>query len=122
MTSYARMYRLGFTPWERYGPAADAQLRSWLDREAEERPNGPGWALDIGCGHGQFTPEIARYGWEAVGADLVPEAIGAARRKGPTEVAYVVGDAADLGAFDLFVDIGCFQGLDTAQRTAEGTG
>ncbi|TDQ54776.1 class I SAM-dependent methyltransferase [Actinorugispora endophytica] len=127
MTKYAWMYRLGLTPWERYGAAGGAQLGSLLDREAEERPSGPGRALDIGCGRGQFTPEPARRGWETVGVDIVPEAVEAARRKGPAEVTYVVGDAtglesAGLGTFDLFLDIGCFQGLDTDQRVAEGRG
>ncbi len=123
MTNYARMYRLGFTPWERYGPAAGAQLRSWLEREAEERPDPPGRALDIGCGRGQFTPELARHSWEATGLDFVPAAIDAARERSP-EVPFVVGDATnlspDLGKFDLFVDIGCFQGFDPAQQKAEG--
>ncbi|MFE6307486.1 class I SAM-dependent methyltransferase [Nocardiopsis sp. NPDC057823] len=127
MTKYARMYRLGFTPWERYGAAGGAQLGGLIDRETQERPGGPGRALDLGCGRGQFTPELARRGWEAVGVDLVPAAIEAARSKGPAEVAYVVGDVTDLpsaglGAFDLFLDIGCFQGLTPEQRAAEGRG
>ncbi|MFD6095689.1 class I SAM-dependent methyltransferase [Nocardiopsis flavescens] len=127
MTKYARMYRLGFTPWERYGAAGGKRLGGLLDREAAERPGGPGRALDLGCGRGQFTPEPARRGWETVGLDLVPEAVEAARAKGPAEVAYVVGDVTDLGAsglgtFDLFLDIGCFQGLGPEQRAAEGRG
>ncbi|MBB4932897.1 SAM-dependent methyltransferase [Lipingzhangella halophila] len=127
MTNYAWMYRLGITPWERYGAAGGAQLGTLLDREADERSPGNGRALDIGCGRGQFTPELARRGWEAVGVDLVPAAVEAARRKGPAEVTYVVGDATDLesatlGTFELFLDIGCFQGLDADQRAAEGRG
>ncbi|WP_017569033.1 class I SAM-dependent methyltransferase [Nocardiopsis halotolerans] len=121
------MYRLGLTPWERYGPAVGAQLGALLDRETRERPGTPGRALDIGCGRGQFTPELARRGWEAVGVDVVPQAVEAARRKGPAEVTYAVGDATDLesaglGTFDLLLDIGCFQGLDPDQRAAEGRG
>ncbi|NYH55270.1 SAM-dependent methyltransferase [Nocardiopsis arvandica] len=127
MTKYAWMYRLGLTPWERYGAAGGAQLGTLLDREAKERPTTPGRALDIGCGRGQFTPELARRGWEAVGVDIVPRAIEAARRQGPAEITYALGDATDLepaglGTFDLFLDIGCLQGLDTGQRAAEGRG
>ncbi|MDE3721827.1 class I SAM-dependent methyltransferase [Nocardiopsis sp. N85] len=133
MTNYARMYRLGLTPWERYGAAGGERLGALLDREAREareareRPAGPGRALDLGCGRGRFTPEPARRGWETVGVDLVPQAIEAARRKGPAGVTYVVGDVTDLesaglGVFDLFLDIGCFQGLDSDQRAAEGRG
>lgn len=127
MTKYAWMYRLGLTPWERYGPAVGTQLGALLDRETQERSTIPGRALDIGCGRGQFTPHLARRGWQAVGVDVVPEAIEAARRKGPAEVTYTVADAtdlesADLGAFDLFLDIGCFQGLEPRQRAAQGRG
>jgi SAM-dependent methyltransferase len=128
MTKYAWMYRFGVTPWERYSDERRAQIGAMLDRETEERPAGPGRALDIGCGRGQFTPELARRGWEAVGIDVVPEAIEAARRTGPPPgVAYVQGDATDLpsaglGRFDLFVDIGCFQGLEPEQRVAQGRG
>ncbi|KIH99666.1 methyltransferase type 11 [Streptomonospora alba] len=121
------MYRLGITPWERYGAVAGAQLGALLDREAETRSAGTGRALDIGCGRGQFTPELARRGWEAVGVDIVPEAIEAARSKEPAEATYVVSDATDLasanlGTFDLFIDIGCFQGLGKDQQAAEGRG
>ncbi|MUL41799.1 class I SAM-dependent methyltransferase [Streptomonospora sp. PA3] len=121
------MYRFGITPWERYGPVAGARLGALLDREVRQRPDGPARALDIGCGRGGFTPELARRGWEAVGVDVVPQAIEAARNKGPAEVSYVVGDATDLesaglGVFDLFIDIGCFQGLDARQRAAAGRG
>ncbi|SIO91011.1 bifunctional 2-polyprenyl-6-hydroxyphenol methylase/3-demethylubiquinol 3-O-methyltransferase UbiG [Nocardiopsis sp. JB363] len=127
MTDYARMYRLGFTPWERYGPAAGAQLRSWLERESAERES-PGRALDIGCGRGQFTPELVNHGWQTTGVDLVPAAIEAAREKDPDGATYVVGDATDLesadlgGEFELFLDVGCFQGLDANQRAAQGRG
>jgi cyclopropane fatty-acyl-phospholipid synthase-like methyltransferase len=127
VTKYAKMYRLGFTPWERYGPAAGAQLETLLEQETKERGDALGRALDLGCGRGQFTPMLARHGWKAVGLDLVPQAVEAARRKGPPEVDYVVGDVTDLesaglGTFDLFVDIGCFQGLEADQQAAEGRG
>lgn len=126
MTKYTWMYRLGFTPWERPDATDRAQLGSLLDREAEPSHR-PGRALDIGCGRGQFTPELARRGWETVGVDIVPAAVEAARRKGPPEVSYVVADVTDLepaglGTFDLFLDIGCFQGLTPEQRAAQGRG
>ena len=127
MTNYARMYRWGITPWERYGQAAAASIAPLLDQEAAKRPRPPGRALDLGCGRGQFTPELARRGWEAVGIDYVPAAIEAAARRGPAGVTYVVGDvtnlaAAGLGTFDFFLDIGCFQGFGAGQRLAEGRG
>jgi SAM-dependent methyltransferase len=129
MTKYARMYRLGFTPWERYGTAAAASITTLLDREETGRSRPLGRALDLGCGRGQYTPELARRGWEAVGIDSVPAAIEAATAKARDVpgLRYVVGDvtrleAARLGTFDFFLDVGCFQGLDAEQRLSEGRG
>jgi SAM-dependent methyltransferase len=127
MKRYAAAYRLGFTPWERYGAAAAPSIKALLDREEDERPRPLGRALDLGCGRGQYTPELARRGWEVVGIDSVPRAVEAARRRGTPGATFVVGDvtdlpAAGLGTFDFFLDIGCFQGLDDAQRRAEGRG
>jgi SAM-dependent methyltransferase len=133
MTNYARMYRFGITPWERYGQAAAASIAALLDREEKDRSRPLGRALDLGCGRGQFTPELVRRGWEAVGIDYVPAAIEAATAStaqagdGTRGVTYVVGDVtdlpkADLGRFDFFLDVGCFQGLDTRQRLAAGRG
>ena len=127
MTNYALMYRMGFTPWERYGTAAAVSVARLLDREENERPRPLGRALDLGCGRGQYTPELARRGWQTVGIDQVPAAIEGARRKSTNGATYVVGDvtdlpAADLGTFDFFLDVGCFQGLNAEQRDAEGRG
>jgi SAM-dependent methyltransferase len=129
MTNYARMYRFGITPWERYGTAAAASIAALLDREETERSRPLGRALDLGCGRGQYTPELARRGWEAVGIDYVPAAIkaAAAKSRGVEGLSYVVGDvtrlpSAHLGTFDFFLDIGCFQGLDAGQRLSQGRG
>jgi len=129
MTKYARMYRFGITPWERYRTAAAASIAARLDREETERPRPLGRALDLGCGRGLYTPELARRGWQAVGIDYVPAAIeaAAAKGRGVAGLSYVVGDvtrleSAGLGTFDFFLDIGCFQGLDAGQRLSEGEG
>jgi hypothetical protein len=50
MRNYARMYRFGITPWERYGTAAAASIATLLDREEIERSSPLGRALDLGCG------------------------------------------------------------------------
>ncbi len=127
MTNYRRMYRFGITPWERYASSAAASIAKLLDREETERSRPLGRALDLGCGRGQYTPELARRGWQAVGIDNVPTAIEAAKRRDPGGATYVVGDVtelrpAELGTFDFFLDIGCFQGLGAQQRAAEGRG
>jgi SAM-dependent methyltransferase len=126
-TGYALAYRLGLTPWERYGTAAAASIGALLDREEAERSRPLGRALDLGCGRGQKTHELARRGWEAVGVDIVPRAIDAATRKGVPGATFVVGDVtelapAHLGTFDFFLDAGCFQHLDARQRLAVGRG
>jgi SAM-dependent methyltransferase len=125
MTSYAVLYRFGFTPWERYGRAAAASIAALLDREEAERSRPLGRAIDLGCGRGQYTPELARRGWEAVGIDNIPRAIDAANRRAVSNATFVVGDVTDLapaelGTFDFFFDVGCFQGLSSEQRLAEG--
>jgi SAM-dependent methyltransferase len=129
MTNYARLYRFGFTPWERYATAAAPSITALLDREEAGRPRPLGRALDLGCGRGQYTPELARRGWEAVGIDYVPAAIEAATAKGRgvAGVSYLVGDVTRLvpdrlGTFNFFLDIGCFQCLDTGQRRAQAEG
>ena len=116
MTNYARMYRFGITPWERYGTVAAASIAALLDREGTGRSRPLGRALDLGCGRGHYTPELARRGWEAVGIDYVPAAIeaAAAKSQGAAGLSYVVGDvtrlpSARLGTFGFFLDIGCFQ-------------
>ena len=129
MTNYARMYRFGFTPWERYATAAASSIAALLDREEAGRSRPLGRALDLGCGRGLYTPELAHRGWEAVGIDQVPAAIEAAQAKsrGVNGLSYLVGDvtqlsSARLGTFDFFLDIGCFQGLDAGQRLAQAKG
>jgi SAM-dependent methyltransferase len=127
MSKYGLLYRLGIRPWERYGPAAAASISALLDREQLDRTGPLGRALDLGCGRGQYTPELARRGWEAIGIDHVPSAIAAARAKAVDGVSYVLGDVTDLastglGRFDFFLDVGCFQGLDASQQVAEGQG
>src|SRR5215510_7248970 len=98
MTNYARMYRFGFTPWERYGTAATAPIAALLDREETERSRPLGRALDLGCGRGQYTPELARMGWQAVSIDYVPAAIkaAAAKARGVDGLSYVVGGVTQL--------------------------
>ena len=126
-TGYAFLYRLGLTPWERYGRVAASSIGALLDREEAERTRPLGRALDLGCGRGQKTHELARRGWEAVGVDNIPHAIDAAKRRGSSGARFAVCDvtdlvAADLGTFDFFLDAGCFQHLDPEQRRAAGRG
>ncbi|MGZ4430784.1 MAG: class I SAM-dependent methyltransferase [Gaiellales bacterium] len=67
--------------------------------------------LDLGCGNGALLSLLAeRFGAGGVGIDRSPELIGAARRRAPAGVEFVVGDAAayggEPGSFDLAVSVG----------------
>jgi SAM-dependent methyltransferase len=123
--AYRMAYRIGVTPWERYRDDAGTSIGAVLDREVHERPPSLGRALDLGCGRGGYAVDLARRGWQAVGVDAAPEAIDEARRDHTAGARFVVGDVtqlwrAELGMFDFFLDIGCFQGLNAQQRLAEG--
>lgn len=121
--AYELMYRVGFTPWERAGELGSEQLWRLLGQESRS-----GRALDVGCGTGRHTLELAERGWEAVGIDNVRRAVETARRRpGAEKVTFTVGDVTRLaddvqGPFSFFLDIGCFHGLTADQRTALGSG
>ena len=75
--------------------------------------------------HGAESPAVRASGAAWRGAIEA----AAAKSRGAAGLSYVVGDvtrlpSANLGTFDFFLDIGCFQGLDAGQRLAlaEGTG
>ena len=126
---YRVAYRVGFTPWEAAGQGGSEQLGALLDREERERGVPYGRAVDLGCGSGAHTIELAGRGWDAIGIDAVPRALERARsRPGADKARFVLGDVTRLAeagvepGVELFVDIGCFHGLDDAarQRYAEG--
>ncbi len=124
---YRVMHRLGYRPWERYHRLAAANIAARLDAEEQERTPPFGRALDLGCGRGLYTAELGRRGWNAVGVDVVPTAIRAARSQRAAHARFVLGDVTrldqlGLGRFDLFLDVGCLQSLDADGRAALGRG
>jgi SAM-dependent methyltransferase len=119
------MYLLGYTPWEHPGSAWLAQFAQQLDSDEHAGGDSLGRALDLGCGRGQHAAELARRGWEVVGIDTASRAIAAARQKEIGGATFMVGDVNkittyDLGTFDFFLDIGCFQHCDEGRRVDRG--
>src|SRR5947209_8798039 len=53
-------------------------------------------AIDVACGQGVLCRILHERGVEATGVDAARELIDAARRRGPAEIRYEVGDARDL--------------------------
>jgi SAM-dependent methyltransferase len=123
---YTFAYAVGFRPWEKAGRAGTEQLRSLLP----PAPNGGGprgVALDIGCGTGAHTIELARRGWQAIGVDNQPKAIRLAREQAQaeqSEATFLEADVTSLADSDVprdvqfFLDIGCFHDLSDGERRA----
>jgi SAM-dependent methyltransferase len=123
---YTFAYAVGFRPWEKAGRAGTEQLRSLLP----PAPNGGGprgVALDIGCGTGAHTIELARRGWQAIGVDNQPKAIRLAREQAQEEqsdATFLEADVTSLEDAELprdvkfFLDIGCFHDLGDEERRA----
>lgn len=67
-----------------------------------------GSVLDAGCGSGRVAIELARRGYEVVGADVDPSMLAAARQRAP-DIEWVPADLVALGldrAFDAVVMAG----------------
>jgi SAM-dependent methyltransferase len=66
----------GYDTHARFVSAMGAQILSWLDPRPGER------ILDLGCGDGALTEEIARSGAEVTGADISEDLLAVARARG----------------------------------------
>lgn len=77
----------------RYGGA----LLAWLNPSAGER------ILDLGCGTGDLTAQIAQIGAEVIGVDANAEMLALAREKFPS-LRFVQADAMALPSFDCPFD------------------
>lgn len=78
-----------------YVTAAGADLVEVLAPQAGER------VLDLGCGTGQLSAQIAAAGAEVVGMDRSAEMIAEARAQFPS-LSFVVGDARDFSFAEPF--------------------
>jgi len=91
---FAGMYAEGIPPWQIDRP--QPEVIRLIEQGKFESP-----VLDLGCGTGDNTIELARHGLVVKGLDAVPEALDRARKK--TEQAglkqspeFVLGDALRL--------------------------
>lgn len=128
---YRFLYRVGFTPWEQDTDSLAGQLGSLVTLEEARRTPPFGSALDLGCGSGRWSVELATRGWRVTGVDVVPRAVASARRRAQTagvDLAFLVGDVTALrdagigSGFSFLLDVECFNHLNAAQRVAMGRG
>jgi SAM-dependent methyltransferase len=130
--AYDLMYRFG-APWE---GADRVELRALIadGRCAPETLRRPGTpaarAIDLGCGAGGVSIELAEAGFAVTGVDFSPVALAKARAAaarrglGPDRLSIVAGDltagkvAGVEGPFDLLVDYGTLDDLPAAGRAA----
>ncbi|HEX3240018.1 MAG TPA: class I SAM-dependent methyltransferase [Solirubrobacterales bacterium] len=118
------------------GASADM---AWTERTESEvnralkmlRPEGDERILDLACGSGRHTIELARRGFTVVGADISPDLIEIANRDAGAEpdlaVSFVEGDLRELdfeAEFDIVLNlndgaIGYFESEDENHRTFE---
>ncbi len=126
---YHFLYKFGFTPWEEDSDSLASQFHELLAREeaVREPPYGP--ALDLGCGTGRWSVELARRGWRVVGVDVVPKAVHTARQRAEEAGVDITFHNSDVTAlreagiesgFSFFLDVECFNHLNDEQRTAVG--
>ena len=128
---YKALYGIGLTVWEnpKAQGRAGEQIAAMLDREESERQPPYGSVLDLGCGTGRFSIDLARRGWQVTGVDVVPKALSIAReraREAGLEVRFIEGDVAKLPAMDvgsdfqLLLDFGTVHGFSDDDRAAVG--
>jgi SAM-dependent methyltransferase len=126
---YKVAYRVGFTPWEAaamHSPTLE-QVSALFAREERGRQPPYGQALDLGCGTGWLSLNLAARGWQVTGVDIVPKALRTARERAQdagVDVRFVRGDVTALrppvsdSDFRLLLDSVTFHDLNDAQREA----
>lgn len=110
-------YRKGEVFWNKGAPSPP--LVQYLERQAVR-----GRTLVPGCGHGHEVALAVKFGLDAIGLDIAPTGIVAARELYP-ELAerFVTGDlfdppAAMRGAFDVVLEHTCMSGLHPSLRAS----
>ena len=86
---------------------AESVLKNkWVLDVLNQQQNAHLRVLDVGCGGGFLSNELARHGYKVTGVDLAPESLQVARRYDLTKsVEYVVADAFTLPFEDQSFDV-----------------
>jgi cyclopropane fatty-acyl-phospholipid synthase-like methyltransferase len=127
--NYRFAYLIGFHPWEdaeRHIPFVE-KITKIFEKEESGKTAPFGKALDIGCGSGVWSINLAKRGWDVTGVDIVEKALRRAMqriKKENVNVKFVKDDVTELQKigtnFDLLLDTGTFHGLTQGQRKAMG--
>jgi SAM-dependent methyltransferase len=126
---YTVAYWIGVTPWESLAAREAPRISAMFGVEEQERHPPYGLALDVGCGTGMQSVELARRGWQVTGIEINRRALRAACervRAAGIEVKLVAGDVTALRAagvgpgFQFVLDFGLFHGLTDREREAMG--
>lgn len=96
-------------------PGHDSYWRFHRDLFLELVPEPTGRTLDLGCGEGRFSRDLAALGHDVVGVDASPTLVAAAREAAP-EMELYLADAAELpfadASFGLVIAFMSFQDVD----------
>jgi SAM-dependent methyltransferase len=96
------------TAFEQYAPWYDmlyedkdyASEASFVDEQLRRHGARPGALLDLGCGTGVHSMQLARKGWRVAGIDISPDMIRRAEMRlaeDPQAVTFRVGDVCEAG-------------------------
>jgi SAM-dependent methyltransferase len=117
-TDFAERYARGETPWDSGTPSAE------LFRVLDAGKLTGRTVLEIGCGTGTNAVALAQRGFEVTAADIVAQAIEAARQKALATRVTVDFRVADVlqddlgGPYDILFDRGVYHYLRTVDLKA----
>ena len=114
-----------------FGEAAGARMVQWLERHPEH-VRGDALVLDVGCGNGVLSVDLAREGFEVVGVDYCLEAVILSRQVAEKEGQEVTFEVCDIledplksdcqamkRIYDVVVDKGTFDAISLGETALD---